>query len=71
MAAAALARLGNPRQKSLIVQSAVRRWMWAISISLPLRRSFSTLINKPVRRIESAKQLARRMAALPDTYQGE
>ncbi|KAH8427861.1 S-methyl-5-thioadenosine phosphorylase [Aspergillus melleus] len=34
-----------------------------------LRRALSTKTTKPLRRIESAKQLARRMAALPSTYQ--
>lgn len=35
-------------------------------------RQLSTLTTRPlIRRIESAKQLATRMAALPDTYNGE
>ena len=33
-------------------------------------RQLSTLVTRPLRRIESPKQLARRMAALPNTYHG-
>lgn len=36
-----------------------------------LRRFLSPDPTKPLRKIESAKQLARRMTALPSTYKGK